>query len=327
MYRLRADAIAHLGDGEQYMAALRQHVLSTGECSHWPEFCLTLDLPAGSLGEGVAPVPLSTCARGGEPPVELLAEEVAELDAAASLSDAKLAALRAGTGEGGSDHEGGKAAASSSSAAAGAQADLLRAAEAEAALAAARRDLVAESRALECSLSFIEERMADDVVEAATAAEASGAATNLADSRSEISEMSKSSEVSESSSRTAKSTIRACAGCSSGRWCAAPSTARTRASCTWSNRQRIVRESYTWPGAGAGEGYDLLCSLVRRAEALRERFAMMTPARVRFHCADALKASPWTSALCGSTTRHGTLPLCRRYARNWRPSCPRCPCR
>ena len=207
------------------------------------------------------------------------------------------------------------------------QGGLLRAAEAEAALAAARRDLVAESRALECSLSFIEERMADDVVEAATAAEASGAATNLADSRSEISEMSKSSEVSEiqlSYGQVYYPSVRRLLERPLVRGALNGTHARFLHLGSNIGTESFYVSLTLGPEQVRVEGYDLLCSLVRRAEALRERFAMMTPARVRFHCADALTTS-WTSALCGSTARHGTSFM-QAVSRNWRRA-RGCPCR
>ena len=145
VHKWRADSYARLGDGAGYITSLRSHVASSGECSHWPEFCLTLpNLPAGALGEAER-VPLTACKQGEEPPVELLDEEARELDLMVQRAEEAVAnAAAEQTGD-----------------------DIRKAAEAALALATTRRHLVRESRLLECSLPFIEERLVDDVVVAA----------------------------------------------------------------------------------------------------------------------------------------------------------------
>ena len=255
VHKWESDAFARLGDGRQYLGALRRHVLSTGECSHWPEFCLTLP---GTSVDGLSRVPLEVCAPGEEPPIDLLAEEERELTASA-----KAAATRASRAPP-AEHPAAAAAAS---------------------LAAARRDLTLASRELECSLGFVEEHLIDEVV-LATASAGSESATPIDAGAMALPEVQLAyGQVYYPSMR---------------RLLARSPLAETLRSASVDERKfvhlgsNIGTESF-FVALTAGpsmrvEGYDLVCSLVRRAEALRERFAAHVPS-VTFLCADALTAS------------------------------------
>ena len=263
VFKWQADAFARLGDGKAYLSSLRGHVLATGQCSHWPEFCLTLPLPAGALG-GVSRVDPRMCAEGEEPPIELVEEERREL-----VATVRAEAKRAMT------------------------ADKPAAAEAKAAMdrATARRDLVLASRELECSVEFITERLQDDMV-AAVAAAGNEAAAPMDGNLMSL------PEVQLAYGQVYYPSVR--------RLLARPLVARTmRRAGTEAQKllhlgSNIGTETfYLSMAAGANvavEGFELVCSLVQRADELRERF-LPHVGNVTFRCADALTANLRDTAL------------------------------
>lgn len=269
VHKWRADAYARMGDAEQYMFALHRHVVASGECAHWPEFCLTLPPSAregGTVLASLPPVPREVCADGHEPPLELLDEEARELHVTARLAARAAADTPPPDG-----------------------------AEAASVLARSRRDLVAASRQLECSLAFIRERLLDNVV-VASSETPSASIHSTGDGSAGASQPSAVpalvSEIQLSYGQVYYPSVRRLL---ERRPVAATMQRAAAADGTFIHLgSNIGTESFyvalTHGPSVRVVGYDLLCSLVKRADELRDRFGM-DAARVAFHCADALTAS------------------------------------
>ena len=319
----RVKMVARLGDGEQYMAAVRQQVVAKGGCAHWPQFCVLLPRPSSTL----PPIPTIACSEESPPPTAHLEAERQALAAAAATAtraDAERAAAEP-PGRAASSptmpHVAlpplGSTAVRETAARSSASTDRSTTTPSAYVCAGGRtaeaclQDLISASRALECSDGFVGERLRE-VHAARPAAEAVQMST-----RTGAEEEDDDPHIQFSYGQVYWPGVR--------QLLSRPAVARALHSAAHTGQSfvhlgsNIGTESFyvalSHGPSLAVRGYEVLCSLVAHATSLRDAFDLPA-ASINFTCADALTASLGDAAVVWLDNQAWEPPLMRQvYAK------------